>query len=233
MDPSPRRGSPSRPHPTHNHDGGHSHSNSNASNVSDLNHHRVRFAEGEPQATYTVHHQAPSRRAARSAAAAAAQPPVYWDERDPDRDNDRDSDANLAGYTFYREGTPTPPDYEGPEKRNGHHGHGAGLGGPIGENSTIGGGTAASDREFNLGPHHHGDNGNWSIADSNDMSTTTRKRMLWVLIAVGIFILVGIGVGVGLGVGLSKGKGTSVKSVDVTSRFVMWSAVFLFRWRGI
>ncbi len=199
---------------------GHGHSNSNSSNTSDLNHHRVRFAEGEPQATYTVHHQSTSRRT--RPAAAAVQPPVYWDERDPDRDIDRDSDANLAGYTFYREGTPTPPDYEAPEKRNGYHGHshGASLGGPIGENSTIGGGTAESDREFNLGPRHPGDAGNWSVADSNDMSPATRKRMLWVLVIVGIIILVGVGVGVGLGVGLSKGKGTSAKSAEVTSRSV-------------
>jgi len=211
MDPSPHRGAPSHPHHKHN---------DSANSSSDQNQHRVRFAEGEPQATYTIHQPTPRReRAAAAPSASSTQPAVYWDERRPDRDIDRESDANLAGYTFYREGTPTPPDYETPEKRLGHHGHG-GFGGPIAESSTIGGGTIGSERDFNLG--HHNDNGNWSVAGSNGKSPSARKRTLWISIAVGILLLIGIAVGVGVGVSLnmSKGRAPAVEATQTASRFV-------------
>ena len=221
MDPAPHRGSPSQPQPTTDN---HIHNN-----ITDQNQHRVRFAEGEPQATYTVHQPTSRRGTSPAATASAAQPSVFWDERGgPDRDIDRESDANLAGYTFYREGTPTPPDYESPEKRMGYHAHG-----PIAENSTIGGGTAGSDRDFNLGPlHHQDDRANWSVADSNEMSPAARKRTRWVLIALGIFVLVGVAVGVGLGVGLSKGKGAVAAAVQTPSRSVKF-CVAMLPWPGI
>lgn len=212
MDPSPHRGAPSRPHHKHN-------DSANSSN--DQNQHRVRFAEGEPQATYTIHQPTPRReRAAAAPSSSTTQPAVYWDERGPDRDIDRDSDANLAGYTFYREGTPTPPDYETPEKRLGHHGHGGGFGGPIAENSTIGGGTIGSERDFNLG--HHNDNGNWSGNGSHGKPFSAKKRTLWISIAVGVLLLIGIAVGVGVGVSLnmSKGKAPAGGSTETASRLV-------------
>lgn len=205
MDPSPIRGSPSHPLPS-NHD---------SSNNSDHNQHRVRFAEGEPQASYQIRQPTARRERPSRTAPSAAQPALYWDERE----FDRESDANLAGYTFYREGTPTPPEYESSEKRLGD-GAGGGLAAPVAESSTAAGGTVASDRGFNLGHPDQGEAGNWSLADSNEVSPVTRRRLLWAIIAIGLLILIGIAVGVGVGLGVSKGEGPAAESVQGTSRSV-------------
>ena len=214
MDPSPPRGSPSRPLPS-NHD----------SNTNDQNqHHRVRFAEGEPQASYKIYQPTPKRQRPPAAASAAAGPAVYWDNKGGGKEADRESDANRAGYTFYREGTPTPPDYEAPEKGRG----GRGLAAPVTEGSTAGGGTINSDRDLLPAPLDRSEIGNWSLADSNDMSPRTKKRVLWTIIAVGVFILIGIavGVGVGLGVGLQKGEGPMAEPAGEPSRSVVHAGNF-------
>jgi hypothetical protein len=203
MDPSPHRGAPSHPLSDDN-------DNDSTSNSNDQNHHRVRFAEGEPQASYRIYQPSsrPSVVTASSAALPSAAPPaVYWDG-DDDRDSNR---ASLAGYTFYREGTPPPPEYENPEKR-------LGYGGPPpvpgAEGSTAGGGTIASDRDFSQGPLNQGGHSNWSVADSTDAFPARARRISWTIIAVGVLILiaVAVGVGVGLGVGLPKGEGPAVEA---------------------
>jgi hypothetical protein len=144
---------------------------------------------------------------------------VYWDNKGGGKEADRESDANLAGYTFYREGTPTPPDYETPEKGRG----GRGLAAPVAEGSTAGGGTINSDRDLLPGPLEQNEMGNWSLADSNEMSPRTKKRVLWIIIAVGVFVLIGIavGVGVGLGVGLQNGEGPMAEPAGESSRSVV------------
>lgn len=191
MDPSHRKGSPSQPQ---SHSADHNHQNS--SNIDDSPHHRVRFAEEVPELSQKkIHHPVPVRRAAPSAKAEpAATPAVYWD--------DRETDANFEQYTFYREGTPTPPEDEGHEKVLGH-------GAPVAEGSAASGGVGGSDRDFNLGPRGNGEAGNWSLGGSTDLSTVTRKRAFWGMVVAGVVVLIGIavGVGVGLGVGLSKGQG--------------------------
>jgi hypothetical protein len=195
MDPSAHRGSTSHTLPS-------SHDGSN----NDQTQPRVRFAEGEPQASYKIYQPTPRRERPPPAASSAAQPAVYWDNKGGnDREIDRESDANLAGYTFYREGTPTPPDYEAPEKRLGH---GGGLPAPGGETSTAGGGTIRSD-------------GDWSLADNNDVSPARKKRVLWAIIAAVVLIVIALGVG--LGVGLSQGKGAAADPVQAPSRFVKLS----------
>jgi hypothetical protein len=149
----------------------------------------VRFAEGEPQASYKIRQPTARGEASSGATAPSTQPAVYWD--------DRDNDANPEeGFTFYREGTPTPPEYEGHEK-----GYEVGLAAPVAEASTVGGGTIGSERGFNLGTQGQRE---VSLADSNEMSPTAKKRMLWAIIAVGVLILIGVGVGVG--VGLTRGR---------------------------
>ncbi|KAK3311048.1 uncharacterized protein B0T15DRAFT_60001 [Chaetomium strumarium] len=181
MDPSLPRGSQSHLSPRNN-----------DASSNELAQHRVRFAEGEPQASHKIHQPTARREGSSGATAPATQPAVFWD--------DRDNDANVEeGFTFYREGTPTPPEYEGHEK-----GYGAGGAAPVAEASTVGGGTIGSERGFNLGTPGQRE---VSLADSNEMSPTAKKRMLWAIIAVGILMLVGVGVG--LGVGLTKGRSTA------------------------
>ncbi|KAH6854762.1 hypothetical protein B0I37DRAFT_39150 [Chaetomium sp. MPI-CAGE-AT-0009] len=204
MDPSaPKGGSPSHPLP-----GDH------GTKDSDHNQHRVRFAQGEPQASYTIYQPTPSREQSHAAASVAAPPAVYWDNKK--HDSDRESDANLAGYTFYREGTPPPPDYEGPEKRLGR---GGGPAAPIGESSTVGGGTIRSDGGHSIGPLNPLDTTNWSLAHGNDPPPAKRKKVLWAIIAAGVLIIIAlaVGLGVGLGVGLRKEKGPSADAVEQPS----------------
>ncbi|KAK4039733.1 hypothetical protein C8A01DRAFT_36268 [Parachaetomium inaequale] len=200
MDPSAHGGSPSHPLPS-------SHDSNNNNDHSQL---RVRFAEGEPQASYKIYQPTPRRERPPPAASSAAQPAVYWDNKGGnDREIHRESDANLAGYTFYREGTPTPPDHEAPEKRLGH---GKGLAAPVTDTSTAGGGTIRSD-------------GDWSLADSNDVSPARKKRVLWAIIAAVVLIVVALGVG--LGVGLSQGKAAAADPVQAPSSSLPASALNL------
>lgn len=209
MDPSTHQGSQSQP-PPGSHDG----------NDNDHNQHRVRFAEGEPQASYTIYQPTPKREPSHAAASLAAPPAVYWDNK-KHNDSDRESDANLAGYTFYREGTPPPPGHEGPEKRPGR---GGGPAAPIGESSTVGGGTIRSDADYSIGPLNPLDT-NWDPNDRNSMPPAKRKKVRWAITAAValIIIAIAVGLGVGLGVGLSKNKGAHADAVEQPSRCVTLS----------
>jgi hypothetical protein len=117
MDQSSRRGSSSQHH-HHHHQPHPSISDTTTSNDPELSP-RVRFAEGEPQTSYQVlRPPAPSSNAdssvgtgtiiTRSENRSSLGPSIYWDDRLSVRDIERESDANLVGYTFYREPTPPP-----------------------------------------------------------------------------------------------------------------------------
>ncbi|EAQ89483.1 hypothetical protein CHGG_06102 [Chaetomium globosum CBS 148.51] len=207
MDPSTHQGSPSQPPP-----------GSHDSNDNDHTQHRVRFAEGEPQASYTIHQPTPKREQHHAAASVAAPPAVYWDNK-KHNDSDRESDANLAGYTFYREGTPPPPDYEGPGKRLGRGGPGT-----IGESSTVGGGTIRSNGDYSIGPLNPLET-NWSQNDGNNPPPTKRRKVLWAIIAAAVLVIVAIavGLGVGLGVGLPKQKGAHADAVEQPTSSILVS----------
>lgn len=210
MDPSAHRGSPSRPLQSRHRD------NKN----DEENQQRSRFSRTETLAGFRIYQ--PSRRRDRSPAAAssAALPSVYWDNK-KNKEIDGESDANLAGYTFYREPTPTPPEFEDSEKRVGH-------GGPrlaaFTDSSTAGGGTIRSDGDHSQRPLNLGGAAGWNGgADNNSIaiSPRTKKKALWGIFAIGALVLIGVavGVGVGLGIGL-KAKGETVKPTDIPSRFV-------------
>ncbi|SPQ19187.1 d01851cc-64ce-4463-ba05-69fda98c4928 [Thermothielavioides terrestris] len=201
MDPSPPRGSPSHPH------------SSNDDNINDdgeQSQPRVRFAEGEPQASYRIYQPTPRRERPATATTGSTdqQPAVYWD----DRENDQENDPNLQAYTFYREGTPTPPEYESHEKALGP---GPGLGAPVAESSTLGGGTIGSDGDLNVRARSQGETSHWSLPNSRETSVVGGKRMFRTVIAIGVLVLlcVALGLGVGLGVGLSQQKSAVVESV--------------------
>lgn len=189
MDPSQHRGPPSHLQPR-DHRG-----NGTSSNNHDNSNPRVRFAEEDAEPSRKVYQPTP-RHQKLPAAASSATPAVYWD--------DRDNDANLAQYTFYREGTPTPPELEG--ERN-DFGHGRPLDASVASSSAAGGGAAAgSEHEYNNGPVSLGGT---SVSDSNGnprMSPTKKKKIIRAIIVIGVLIIIGIavGVGVGLGVGLAN-----------------------------
>ncbi|KAH6630599.1 hypothetical protein B0J18DRAFT_106363 [Chaetomium sp. MPI-SDFR-AT-0129] len=223
MDRAAHRGAPShRPfsNTSSNHDRNHQHNNSF------IDQQRVRFAEGGSDTSSQgpkVYQPTPRRAssAAVSVVASSAALPVYWDDKGNGRGGDQGSDANLAGYTFYRERTPTPPDHDGSEKRR-HHGGGAGSLVPPGsgiETSTAGGGTIRSDGTSTVGGDysmrrlHLTDGASWGYPDNNNNRTPLKKtRRFWVVVVIGILMLIGIGLGVGLALGLPRDHDAAVGS---------------------
>ncbi|KAL2024270.1 hypothetical protein VTK56DRAFT_9426 [Thermocarpiscus australiensis] len=193
MDPSQHRGSPRLPH---------QHAADHGSSDNDQNHQRVRFAEEAPAPSDEIHRPTPRREKPPDAEPSSPTPAVYWD--------DRDNDANLEEYTFYREGTPTPPEYESQEKGLGH----ARLATPIAGSSATG---VGSDRAFNLRPFSRDDTGKGSLADSRDMSPATKKRVFWIVIAIGALVLIGIAVGLGVGLGVGRSKESADGPAEVGS----------------
>ncbi|GAB1311520.1 hypothetical protein MFIFM68171_01730 [Madurella fahalii] len=205
MDPSNSKGSPSQPQPESQPT-----SHKDKINNTDDNHHRVRFAEGIPEPSQKKIHQPVPRRVRPSPAATT--PAVYWD--------DRENDANLEQYTFYREGTPTPPEDRTHEKALGH----GGLPAPVAESSAAGEGVAGSDRDFSIGPLGNGESRNWSLAGSSDLAPTTKKRVFWVIVVSGVLLLIGIAVGVGVGLGVGLSRRQSGQPAEDPSRRLMQSS---------
>lgn len=154
-----------------------------ASSQSLQNGSRVRFAEEDP-GLEAVHSQSALR--AREKAAVETAPEVYWAD-------DRSDGANLSQYTFYREGTPTPPDFE--EGHKGELGYGAGAG-AVAEGSTSRMGDFPP-------PNQHGQGGeDWSSTGSSQMVCGIRKTAFWTIIGLLILFFIALALGVGLGVGL-------------------------------
>jgi len=193
---------------------------------------RVRFAEEEPglevlEAPKGLDGAEKGRASseARAGAGAASAPEVYWA---PDGD---DNDPDSAKYTFYREGTPTPPEYEDDGGEKAGFGHSRGSHGAVPVLAAAAIARAATARASLPG------NGNASPTYSpggmeegsqgGESQSTTRKR--WALL-IGIavaLIVIPIAIGVGLGVGLRNqalGGGTSSPGTAAgaasSSRFV-------------
>ncbi|KAK4247715.1 hypothetical protein C7999DRAFT_14303 [Corynascus novoguineensis] len=204
MDPSAPRGSPSRPLPS-SHDS--NNNNNNNSSSEDHSQQRVRFSATDSRVSSRFYQPTLRRDRSPAAASSAALPSVYWDNKKNNRDIDVESDANLAGYTFYREPTPPPPENEASEKRFGHGGSRLAA---FTDSSTAGGGTIRSDGDYSHRPLNTADTANWSAAaEDESIPPRMRKKVLWATIVAGVLILIGVavGVGVGLGVGLKASGG--------------------------
>lgn len=222
MDRAAHRGAPHPFSNSSNHDRSH-HNNSFIDQ-------RVRFAEGGDSSQGPKVYQPTPRRAssaAVSAVASSAALPVYWDDKGTGREGDQGSDANLAGYTFYRERTPTPPEYEGSEKR--HHGGGRGSLVPPGsgiETSTVGGGTIRSHDtstaggDYSMRRLHLTDGASWGHPDNNNRTPLKKTRRFWVVVVIGILMLIGIGLGVGLALGLPKNHEATADAAGPPARSV-------------
>ncbi|KAL1840117.1 hypothetical protein VTJ49DRAFT_773 [Mycothermus thermophilus] len=235
MAPSSHRGSPSRPLP----------SISDNSNDLDLSPQRVRFAEGEPQTSYRIPQRSPPAAAIGVAITTPDRnsfgPSVYWDDRVSGKDIDRESDANLVGYTFFRDPTPPPPGEEILEKETGYGavrggavagGGGGGLAAPAEPSSAAGGGggggggAAGSDHNPKSGPTDPTDlGGDWSLHESIGMSPQLKKKLLWATVVLGVLIIVGVVTGVVVGlVGVTERNGGTVGSQNLPTSSLPTSA---------
>ncbi|KAK0656221.1 hypothetical protein B0T16DRAFT_31520 [Cercophora newfieldiana] len=168
---------------------------------------RVRFAEEEAEPGLEVVEptkgldDGEKRRAGGGAGAGSTAPEVYWaDDNDPDG----------AKYTFYREGTPTPPEYEDdhvPEKAAYGHGRGSHGAMPILAAAAMArAATARASLPGNGGASPTFESGgSGGAAESQDGDPASRRKYrLTVLIIALLLIALPISIGVGLGVGLKN-----------------------------
>ena len=193
---------------------------------------RVRFAEEEAEPGLEVvdpgkDAEAGDKAAGKADARAGTAPEVYW--------ADEDNDPESAKYTFYREGTPTPPEEEHRDYEK--SGFGGGYGGqargavsvmaaaalaraataraslPLPPNREMDGGSPP----FVLG----GSDGALSMMDGPDPEPGPRRRTRWIVLTIiALLVAIPIGVGVGLAFGL-RNQSTSGASSAAVSRFVV------------
>lgn len=201
MDPWTHRGTPSGP--SHPHPREHKSNNNNRNH--EQNDQQMRRAEEDPEPS-KLHQPTPRYpRPAVSAASAGDAPDVYWDDRES-----RDPDADLAQYTFYREGTPTPPEHD---SRDRGFGHGR-LAAPVAGNPAAGGAGFGGDHAF--GAHRPGET---SVGDKKGMAPATRKKIIRAVIILGVLLVIGVAVGVGAGLGVGRSK-KSEEQVEGNARSV-------------
>lgn len=196
-EPSHRQGSPSR----------HIHNNI------DVNNHRVRFAEGELRPDSTTYPPVSRQEKPPQLVAPPPGPAVYWDDRDADRDSVAftANTAQLEQYTFYREPTPPPADYTIQEKGSTRGATASGT--PAGASSYGG-----AENEGHL----HNKASNWSVAESNKMPSTAKRRLCWAIVLLTLLMIVGVAVGVGVGVSLrKKSHASSTEDDSALTRFVI------------
>jgi hypothetical protein len=100
---------------------------------------------------------------------------------------------NPSQFTFYRDPTPTPPEYRAREKEEGYIGAGAVPRRP-GRSSTI-----ALETALTIPPPDP----NRRAARQGTVCGLTR-RLFWIIVVIAVLLIVGIAVGAGVGVGASK-----------------------------
>ncbi|KAH7634682.1 hypothetical protein B0T09DRAFT_10021 [Sordaria sp. MPI-SDFR-AT-0083] len=164
----------------------------------------VRFTEEQP--THHIYQPQPRRSSPRTSPTHGKAPDVYW--ADDDREDDRrntiiSNNPDDAQYTFFREGTPTPPEYnDGHEK--GLAAERAAAGGTVAgsyaaSRSTVGGSLPPAEESRGcMGKYQQ----RWGL----------RRGVLWAILIAVILLVIVLPLGVGLGVGLSKSsKSTAIE----------------------
>ncbi|KAK0632937.1 hypothetical protein B0T14DRAFT_48292 [Immersiella caudata] len=190
---------------------------------------RVRFAEEEPglevfEAPKGLDGAEKGRASseARAGVGAASAPEVYWA---PDGD---DNDPDNAKYTFYREGTPTPPEYEDGHGEKAGFGHSRGSHGAVPVLTAAAIARAATARASlpgngNASPTYNPGGMEEGSQDGEPQSATRKRWTLLIGIAL-LLIAIPIAIGVGLGVGLRNqalgGSSPGTAAGAVSSRFV-------------
>lgn len=188
---------------------------------------RVRFAEEEEEPGLEVFEPAKdgekaALRETGAEASAGTAPEVYWAD---------DNDPEAAKYTFYREGTPTPPEYEDDhthEKATLDHGRGSHGAVPI--FAAAAAARAATARASLPTPPLDSTRG--SVAESQDEEPSSRRKYRWgVLVVILLLIAIPIAIGVGVAVGLknkSLASAGPAAAAASSSRFVPSSNVHMF-----
>jgi len=182
---------------------------------------RVRFAEEEPGLEvyhppsqpargHNNQHQARFGAATPATTSAAdTAPEVYWAD-------DNDNDPNASKYTFYREGTPTPPEYDEQHEKGAGFAFGGGAAG-------LGAAGAGSQGISDVFPAHGNDghsggSTHGSQPDGDGVSPSKRRKFRWVIIVfVVLCVIIPVAVGTGLGLGLKKPGSAGAQGA---SRFV-------------
>lgn len=118
-------------------------------------------------------------------------PEVYWadDDREDERGNDTSDNAEDSQYTFFREGTPTPPEQNDEHEKGSY----------AASRSTVGGSLPpAEDSRGCIGRYQQ----RWGI----------RRGVLWAIIIAVIVLAIVLPLSVGLGVGLSRSSKLSAST---------------------
>ena len=177
----------------------------------------VRFTEEQP--AHHIHQPQPRRSSPRTSPTHGKAPEVYWadDDREDDRRNTIISNsAEDAQYTFFREGTPTPPEYNDEHEKGLAAGRGAAGGTVAGSyaasRSTVGGSLPPGEESRGcIGKYQQ----RWGL----------RRSVLWAIIIAAILLVIVLPLGVGLGVGLSKSSKSTAAKPD-PSRYGIPSSLF-------
>ncbi|KAK3497318.1 uncharacterized protein B0T23DRAFT_402466 [Neurospora hispaniola] len=123
-------------------------------------------------------------------------PEVYW--ADDDQEDER-GNAEDSQYTFFREGSPTPPEYEKGLAAERAAAGGSVTGSYAASRSTVGGSLPpAEEYRGCLGKYQQ----RWGI----------RRGVLWAIVIAAILLVIVLPLSVGLGVGLSRSSKSSSSS---------------------
>lgn len=151
----------------------------------------------------------------------AASPEVYWSEA-------RNQSPSQSQFTFYREGTPTPPEYAGDEeeevggRRDRGSGGGRRLGSGAGDPSSATAAGAAAAEAAAAYETARSIEPKEPRPPKRKVCGLSRRAFWLVVVLVLLAVAVGVGVGVGIGVGGRQRSGRST----ITSRCV-WNLFML------
>lgn len=154
---------------------------------------RVRFTQEQPK-----HHMDRSqpKPSSRNSPTRGKVPEVYW--ADDDQEDER-GNAEDSQYTFFREGSPTPPEYEKGLAAERAAAGGSVTGSYAASRSTVGGSLPpAEEYRGCLGKYQQ----RWGI----------RRGVLWAIIIAVMLLVIVLPLSVGLGVGLSRSSKSSSSS---------------------
>lgn len=160
----------------------------------------VRFTEEQP--THHIYQSQPRRTSPRNSPTHGKAPEVYWaddDDRDGRRDTIISNNPADGQYTFFREGSPTPPEYNDEHEKGlavDRAAAGSAAAGSYATRSTVGGSLPpVEDSRGCIGRYQQ----KWGM----------RRGVFWAIIIAAILLVIVLPLGVGLGVGLSKSSKSS------------------------
>ncbi|KAK3955721.1 hypothetical protein QBC32DRAFT_22850 [Pseudoneurospora amorphoporcata] len=168
----------------------------------------VRFTEERP--THHIYQPQPRRSSPRTSPTHGKAPEVYWadDDGEDERKNDAKDNTEDSQYTFFREGTPTPPEYNDEHEKGLAAERAAGGGTVAGSyaasRSTVGSSLPPTEESRGcIGRHQQ----RWGL----------RRGVLWAIIIAVILLVIVLPLSVGLGVGLSRSSKSTATDPNPSS----------------